>query len=142
MMRALVIALCLLAAPALAQNGALAPSSNAVIGIAPAITLAGTSLIIKASPDNLYAVYATNLTATAGFLIVVNATSVPATGSLTGATVLDCIPLQASSVASINYGPSPVEPYPLGIVALVSSGASCTTYTTGTITAFIHGSAP
>lgn len=142
----LVIALLFAPTPAFAQNVNIpAPTSSAFIAIQPAITTNGTSLVIKGAPDNLYSVYATNLTANAGFLIIVNSATVPATGALTASTVLDCIPLQASDVSSLNYAPNPPKPYSVGIVALVSSSsgsAACTTYTTGSITAFISGSAP
>lgn len=137
----LLIFILLLPVLAAAQNVP-APTSSSFIAITPVIVTSGSSAVIKTTPDNLYSVYATNLTATAGFLIIVNATAVPGTGALTAATVLDCIPLQASSVASINYAPNPPKYYNVGIVALVSSGANCTTFTTGTITAFISGSAP
>lgn len=134
----------LLPAIALAQ-GVPPPTSSSFIAIPPAVASNVSSLIIKAAPSNLYSVYATNLTATAGFLIIVNSATVPGTGALTASTVLDCIPLQASSVASINYAPYPPKSYSTGIVALVSSSsgtAACTTFTTGTITAYISGSAP
>lgn len=121
------------------------PSNSSFIAIPPAVANNVTSLVIKASPSNLYSAYATNLTANAGFLIVYNAVAVPAPGSLTAALVLDCIPLQASDVSSINYAPYPPKSYSIGIVAMVSSSSgtgACTTYTTGSITAFMSGSAP
>lgn len=118
------------------------PTSSATIGIAGVTsTAAEAGHVIKAAPGNLYSVYATNITSTAGFLIVVNATTVPGAGALTGSTVLDCVALPASGTASINYG-MPPKVYSVGIVALVSSASTCFTYTTGTITAFISGSAP
>lgn len=145
MTRILILLFALLLPSLAAAQNVPAPTSSSFIAIAPAIGINVTSLVIKAGPSNLYSVYATNLTANAGFLIIVNATSVPGTGALTPSTVLDCIPLQASDVSSLNYAPNPPEPYPAGIVALVSSSSgtsACTTYTTGSITAFMHGSAP
>lgn len=142
----LVVALALVLWGRLAHaQQAPAPTSSPAIGITGSIQTGGTSLVIKAAPGNLYSVYATNLTANAGFLIVVNATAAPSPGALTASTVLDCIPLQASDVSSINYAPNPPKVYSVGIVALVSSSsgsAACTTWTTGSITAFISGSAP
>lgn len=135
----LLIALLLAGAPAWAQQ--VQPTSSATIGIRPVVSAAGEAThVIKAAPGNLYSVYATNHTATAGFLIVLNAVSAPGDGAVTG--VLDCVPLPASGVASINYAPGPPKVYSVGIVAVVSSGANCFTKTTGTITAFISGSAP
>lgn len=145
MTRILAFILALLLPTLAVAQGVPQPTSSSFIAIQPAIQTGGTSLVIKASPDNLYSVYATNLTANAGFLIIVNSATVPATGALTATTVLDCIPLQASDVSSINYAPNPPKPFSIGIVALVSSSSgssACTTYTTGSITAFISGSAP
>lgn len=141
---ALIAALLLCPALAIAQTVP-PPSSSSFISIPPAIGINVTALLIKNTPDNLYSVYATNLTANAGFLILYNSATIPGTGSITASLVLDCIPLQASDVSSINYAPYPPKYYSAGIVALVSSSsgtAACTTYTTGSITAFISGSAP
>lgn len=146
MIRILALLLALvLPQPAFAQNVVVIPTSNKDLGLASTVANNVTSLIIKATPGNLYSIYATNLTSTAGFLILVNSATVPSTGALTASTVLDCIPLQSADVSSINYAPSPPAYYSTGIVALVSSSSgtgACTTYTTGTITAYIHGVAP
>lgn len=144
MMRKLLFALALVLMPlAAAAQQAPVPTSSAAIGITAATsTAAEASHIIKAAPGNLYSVYATNITSTAGFLVVVNAATVPGTGALTGATVLDCAALPANGTASISYAPGPPKIYSTGIVALVTSAATCFTFTTGTITAFISGSAP
>lgn len=140
-MRFIILALCFLAAPALAQNGTLAPSSNAVIGIVPVVsTTAVNTLVIKAAPGNLYSVYATNSSATGGFLLVFNATSAPSDGTV---TPFDCVPISGTSASGINYAPNPPKYYSVGIVAVLSSGASCFTKTTsGGVTGFISGSAP
>ena len=92
--------------------------------------------MLKASAGNLYSAYATNLTGTAGFLVIINATSAPVDGAI---TPLACVPLPANGVASINYGPGPVQRYATGITAVVSSATTCFTKTTGVITAFISG---
>lgn len=136
------VAALLASMPARAQQ-APTPTSSPVIGITgKTSTAAEASHILKGAPGNLYSVYATNLTTTAGFLIVVNSPTVPGTGTLTGATVLDCVPPPASGAASINYGPNPPKVYSAGIVALLSSANTCYTFTNGTITGFISGSAP
>lgn len=140
MMRALLIALCFMAAPALAQNGALAPTSNPVIGIVPVVTTtAVNTLVIKAAPGNLYSVYATNSSATGGFLLMFNAVAAPIDGTV---TPFDCIPIAGTSTSGINYAPNPPKYYSVGIVAVLSTGATCFTKTTGVITGFISGSAP
>jgi len=92
---------------------------------------------LKASAGNAYSVYATNLTATSGFLLLFNATSAPVDGAV---TPVACAPLSANGVASINYAPSPPGVFSTGITAVVSSAATCFTKTTGVITAFISGS--
>lgn len=115
----------------------IAPCSAAACGIVPIVSSsAEASHVLKNAAGNLYSVYATNLTSTAGFLAVINATTAPTTGS--AITPLQCVPIPASGNASINFGSGPPEVYSSGIVALVSSNASCFTFTSGTITAFIH----
>lgn len=120
-----------------------AASPDATRG-APALTphkttSAAATLALKASEGYLFSAYATNLTATAGFLVVYNAVAVPVDGALTGALVLDCVPLPASGVGNINYRPGPPAKYDTGIVAFVTSAATCFTKTTNVITAFIKG---
>jgi len=123
--------------PGTTNGVAIAPSAAAGIGITPVVSAAAeASHVLKASAGNLYGVYATNLTATAGFLVVLNATSAPADGAI---TPLACVPLPANSFGSINYAPGPPAVYATGIVAVVTSAATCFTKTTGTITAFIGG---
>jgi len=109
-------------------------------------TSAENSHVLKAAPGALYTVYATNLTATAGFLVLLNATAVPADGAI---LPLDCVPLPANNSSGscgpgctgVNYRPGPGKLFNTGIVAVVSSAATCFTKTTGTITAFISGDA-
>ena len=114
------------------------PSSSSSIGITPVVSAAGeASHILKATPGNVYSAYATNLTATSGFLLLFNAVSAPADGAV---TPIACAPLSANGVASINYAPGPPGVFSTGITAVVSSAATCFTKTTGVITAFISGS--
>lgn len=95
---------------------------------------AEASHIFKATPGALFSIYATNLTSTAGFLAIVAATTVPADGAI---VPLDCVPLPASSSASINFLPGPPMPYAPGIVAILTSASTCFTKTTGVITGFL-----
>jgi hypothetical protein len=123
--------------PGTTNGVTIAPSAAAGVGQTPVVTGSGaSSQVLKASAGNLYGVYATNLTGTAGFLVVLNATSAPADGAI---TPLACVPLTANGVASINYLPGPPAVYSTGITAVVTSAATCFTKTTGTITAFIAG---
>lgn len=111
-------------------------SANAGI-ISVVSAAAGNNLVLKASAGNLYSAYATNLTATAGFLVILNAVSSPADGAI---TPLECAPLPANGNVSISYNPGPAARFGTGITAVVTSAATCFTKTTGVITAFIKGS--
>lgn len=104
--------------------------------ITPIVSAAGeSSHVLKASAGNLYSIYATNLTATAGFLVVLNSTTAPGDGAI---TPLECIPLPGNSAVSINYT-APSARFSTGITAVVTSAATCFTKTTGVITAFFKG---
>jgi hypothetical protein len=118
--------------------GAAAPSSSSSIGITPVVSASAEAThVLKATPGNLYSVYATNLTSTAGFLVVLNATSAPADGAI---TPLVCVPLPSNGNATLNFNPGPPEVYSTGITAVITSAATCFTKTTGVITGFISGS--
>jgi hypothetical protein len=113
------------------------PSGASAASITPVVsTGAEASHVLKASGGNLYSVYATNLTTTPGFLIILNATSAPADGAV---TPLDCIPLKPLATAVISYAPGPLAAYSTGITAVATSASTCFTKTTGVITAFFKG---
>ncbi len=113
------------------------PSSSSAIGIAPIVSASGeSSHVLKASAGNAYAIYATNLTGTAGFLLVLNSTTAPGDGAV---TPLACAPLSPNGIASLNYAPGPPGVFSTGITAVVTSATTCFTKTTGVITAFISG---
>lgn len=120
-------------------NGVIvAPSSASSAGITVVVSASAEAThVLKASAGNLYSVYATNLTATAGFLHIYNATSAPADGAV---TPLACVPLPSNGATSINFNPGPPSVYSTGISVAVSSASTCFTKTTGVITAFISGS--
>lgn len=114
------------------------PSSSSAIGITPVVSAAAeASHVLKAGAGNAYSIYATNLTATAGFLQVFNATSAPVDGAV---TPIACAPLSGNGIASVQYAPGPPGVFSTGITAVVSSAATCFTKTTGVITAYISGS--
>lgn len=109
-----------------------------IYGVAPAVSAGNVAaLVVKAAPGTQLQVVATNATSTAGLLIGYNAIAAPSAGALTAALVLDCVALPASGSAVINDKPGPGTNYSIGITYLLSSAASCYTYTTGTITGFI-----
>ena len=99
-------------------------------------TSAEATHVLKASAGNLRSVYATNLTATSGFLAVTNATTAQADGAM---TPLACVPLPANGTASLVYGDWAPASYSTGITAIITSAATCFTKTTGVITGFISG---
>lgn len=115
------------------------PSSATAIGITPVTSAAAeSSHVLKAGPGNVYSVYAANLNATTGgWLVLLNATAAPADGAI---VPLACALLSANGMASIQYSPGPPGVFSTGITAVVTSGATCFTKTTGTLTAFISGS--
>ena len=109
------------------------PGTSAAIGITPgASTAAEAGHVLKASAGALYSVYACSLTATAGWLDVVNAATVPADGAVTPS---EAVYLPPSGCAQVDYGSGPPDIFSTGISAFVSSNASPLTKTTGVITA-------
>lgn len=118
------------------QRTIVVPSATAAVGITPVVTgAAANNVVLKATPGNVYSAAATNLTTTAGFLVLLNVTASPADGAI---TPLACAQLPSSGSASITYGGIPAV-FSTGIVAVVTSAASCFTKTTGTLTAHISG---
>ncbi|WP_145984557.1 hypothetical protein [Methylobacterium aquaticum] len=104
-------------------------SSDPLVGIVPAVTQAGTSVVGKANQGNLYSAYAVNSTTTAGYLACINATAAPAAGA--AITPVDVATLAGTigATATLNYGAGPPNGYSTGIVCLVTT--SLTTYTAG-----------
>jgi hypothetical protein len=92
--------------------------------------------VFKASAGNVISVSATNLTATAGFLVLLNATTAPGDGAI---TPLACAPLNANGAASISYAGGPPGVFSTGVTAVVTSATTCFTKTTGVITALFSG---
>ncbi len=94
--------------------------------------LAG-SLVLKAGPGSLYACYVTT-GATAGWLMLFDATSIPANGAV---TPKDCIYCPASATTEIELPFLTAEPFATGIAAAFSSTGPFTL--TASSTAFIKG---
>lgn len=121
----------------LLTNNNIVPNASVGGSITPTATgAAANNLVLKASAGNLFTVTATNLTVTAAFLTVLNLASSPADGAI---LPLACVPLPASSTATITYA-VPAR-YSVGITAVITSAATCFTKTTGVVTAFISGQA-
>lgn len=114
------------------------PTSAASAGITPTPSgSAVASLALKASPGNFYSATAVNVTATAGFCLIINAVSAPTTGS--AVTPLEFAVLPASGQCSIGTDAGIPSVFSTGITFLVSSNASPYIFTSGTITAAIWG---
>lgn len=116
-------------------------SSSASAGITPVVTgSAASGLVLKATPGNLYSVYAE--CSAACWLMIFNSTTVPADGATTAGVasgnLQDCLAIPTGSNGSINYTPGPPEVFTVGISAAISS-TTCATKTAAT-TGFIHGS--
>ncbi len=142
-MRYLLILLLLLPFSAEAQplnSVAIAGSASPGLGITPVVGgSAASSLVLKASPGNLYSVYAE--CSAACWLMVFNSVSAPSNASTTAGVasgnMVECIPISAGGAGSINYAPGPPAVYSVGITAAISS-TTCATLTLAT-TGFIHG---
>ena len=102
-----------------------------------------TSLLVKASlngaPVNLLNFNVTGIAGgAAGFAVAYNSATVPATGALTGAQVLDyCYFDTTARGCSLSRSPTSI-PFTQGVVILITSAASPYTYTTGTLTGAIE----
>ena len=129
------LALC---SPALAAAAlvTLAPDAGPTTGIAPIATSAAASaLVVKSSPGNLYGFSVTS-GASAGFVLVFNATAAPADGAVTPAA---CYAIAANSSLSVSWQPGPPLWLDTGIT-LVFSTTGCFTKT-ASATAFISAQA-
>lgn len=143
-MRSLLLALALLVG---GQASAQTPA-------APIVSVTTTSAleaghVLKAGPGNLASVYVSALTGgTSGFLLMFNSATVPADGAVVGCTagapvsgcLVDCAPFGGTpSIAGITNTGIATSFYSIGIAAVISSGATCLTKTTGTLTGYIVG---
>ena len=117
------------------QAVAIAPTSSAAGAIKPVVTsAAASSLVLKASAGNLYSVTLTS-GASAGLLMVFDATSAPADGAV---TPVECINVAANSTVVVNFSPGPPSSYATGITAVFSTGTNCFNKA-ASATAFISG---
>ena len=102
------------------------------------VSALGTSLLVKSLPGRLFGFNCTAITGgAAGYCVAYNSATVPSTGALTGANVLDvCFFAASAAGCSLSRIPNSAY-YPTGIVILVTSATTPFTYTTGTDTAYI-----
>lgn len=119
-------------------NGALKtavlPTSDANAAITAVVsTAAESNHVLKASAGNLYGVSVTS-GATAGFLMVFNATSAPADGAV---TPIQCVVVPANNTVGLTFNSGPPDAYSTGITAVFSS-TGCFTKT-ASATAFFSG---
>jgi hypothetical protein len=93
--------------------------------------------VAKNAAGNLLGFYCTAITGgTSGFCIAYNGSSVPGTGALTGANVLDTCQIVSASGCSFSRIPASVA-YGTGVVIILSSATTPFTYTTGVITGYL-----
>ncbi len=126
-------------------------SAQPVAPITSVTTTSGleASHVLKAGPGNLLSAYVSSLTGgTSGFLLMFNSATVPADGNVVGCTpgaaisgcLVDCAPFGGTpAIAGITNTGIASSFYSIGISAVISSGASCLTKTTGTLTGYIVG---
>ncbi len=87
-----------------------------------------SSHVICASRCRLQSGYAVSTSASAAWLMVFDAASVPNDGSVTANTVKDCVPIPAGSFGSIKFEVGEAKQYANGVVAVLSS-TNCATKT-------------
>lgn len=101
---------------------------------APVTNASGSAsgLLAKTSQGSLCSLSVTNYTSTGGYVMVFNTTAIPADGAV---TPIDCRPLAAGGVTTINWFPVPMY-MSVGISVSVSS-TGCLTKAVSAISGFI-----
>lgn len=132
-----IVRLRTLALKGIAIAAALLLATPAFAGSQYSSVTAEASALIGTGRFTQILIYATNNTSTAGFVEILDTTTIPSTG----ATVIprECIALPANATASIRYDVGPYTLFNNGVVVLMSSAANCYLFTSGTITGFIKG---
>lgn len=101
-------------------------TSASTAGITPVTTL--TTLesghVLKAGAGNLYDCYVTNTGTVAGYLFVMNSTTVPANGTLGSGVIVECISVGTISTGGISYNGGPPTVFSTGISLAFSSTAA------------------
>jgi hypothetical protein len=109
-------------------------TASATAGVTPVVSAAlESSHVFKGSAGNLYSVVVTT-GASAGFLMIFDATSAPSNGAV---TPKQCVRAPANSTVALSFN-GPPETYAAGITAVFSTGANCFTKT-ASATAFFNG---
>lgn len=103
-------------------GNAVPAASAANIGITPAFTIGGSSIVGKATAGNLYG-FSVTAGATAGYLAIINAAAAPAASA--AIAPMECIPVPVNGYVARRQDIP--DRYTVGVVALFSS--SCQTYT-------------
>jgi hypothetical protein len=105
-------------------------SPTAPGGISVQTATVGSSLVLKAAPGELFSATISNPSA-AGFLLIFNAATVPADGTV---TPVECVPVASAGTVTISY--STPEFFNVGM-AMALSSTGCFTKTTAP-TGFLH----
>jgi hypothetical protein len=103
-----------------------ATTSASAAGITAVTTL--TTLesghVAKAGAGNLYDCYVTNTGTAAGYLFVMNSTTVPANGTLGSGIIVECIAVGTIASGGISYNGGPPTVFSTGISLAFSSTAA------------------
>lgn len=110
------------------------PSAGTCVTAPTVNTTAGNNLVLKTTAGSLCTYTVVNVTATAGFVVVLNLTAAPVDGAI---TPTDCRSIAANGTVTVNWE-TPLY-LSTGITIVVTSAATCFTKTTGVVTAFISG---
>jgi hypothetical protein len=120
-------------------------STSTSAGTTAVAGTSASSVVAKASAGNLQNAYVNS--SAAGWVFIINATSLPSNATLTIGTasgnLQGCFELQKGVTdwgASINYNPGPWEHFSAGIVVAISS-TDCPVLTAATTGKFIHSQA-
>ena len=125
-----------------ASTAPVAADAALVVGISPNLpsiapvvsTASEASHVFKASAGAVFGCYAVNLSSSSGFLVLINATSVPSDGAITPLAVM---PIQVGGFAEISGALLATLSFSTGIVAVLTSAATpFTKTTTGGLTGF------
>jgi hypothetical protein len=125
--------------------GIIQDSTSTSAGTTVVAGTTATNVVAKASAGNLQNAYVTS--SAAGWVFIINATSLPSNATLTVGTasgnLQGCFELQKGVTdwgASINYNPGPWEHFSAGIVVAISS-TDCPVLTAAGTGKFIHSQA-
>ena len=99
-------------------------ASTAGITAVTTLTTLESGHVAKAGAGNLYDCYVTNTGTAAGYLFVMNSTTVPANGTLGSGVIVECIAVGTIASGGISYNGGPPTVFSTGISLAFSSTAA------------------